>query len=53
MHASAIDGGGAPEYTISQAHGVYVHSALDAPRRDMILRSNVSPLPIIKNVSFQ
>ena len=53
MHATAIDGGAAPTYTISQAHGVFVYSILDAPRREMILRSNVSPIPIVKNISFQ
>lgn len=53
MHSTAVDGGAAPTYTISQAHGVFVYSLLDAPRREMILRSNVSPIPIVKNISFQ
>lgn len=53
MHSTAVDGGAAPTYTISQAHGVFVYSILDAPRREMILRSNVSPIPVVKNISFQ
>jgi hypothetical protein len=51
-HSPAIDGGAAPSYTISQAHGIYTYSILDSPRRELILKSNVSPLPIVKNISF-
>lgn len=52
-HTTAVDGGAAPSYTISQAHGIFVYSILDSPRREMILKSNVSPIPVVKNISFQ
>jgi hypothetical protein len=44
---------GEPTYTVGNAHGIFTYSILDAPRRDMILRNNISPIPIVKNVSFQ
>lgn len=44
--------GGDPSYTIANAHAIFTYSILDAPRRDMILRNNISPIPIVKNVSF-
>jgi hypothetical protein len=48
----AVDGGN-PTYTVSNAHMVIAYTSLDAPRKDLILKSNISPISIIKNISYQ